>query len=142
MNSLQDQHQTTPSKHTANNLDDTPSLPNASFSYLRIGTQSNIWCTVTPPTPLVSIPPLSLSQNIDIVRKGAPKEMLPNVEERDYMTSFVDWNAESRWSIDSEVKWTGRVEYPESCERSSIAREAEHRINAESEADKKSRKPR
>lgn len=90
---------------------------------------------LTQPTPLVSTPLATYYQEqaafIEPVGEGRPsvEAKEPSVTQRsgDHRKS----SGSATVLAHSDVKWNGYVEYPESCERSSIAREAEHKISTE-----------
>ena len=132
-------HEQTTPKRNVENIYYTPSPTNASFGYLSIGAQNTISYTVTPPTPLVALP---TPDSIRVLRPDfgpAHETRLKTTEEEGSVVGFIDWSAEGKWWIDDDVTWTGYVDYPISTERSSIAREAEHRIKAELETEKRRR---
>lgn len=129
MTTTQLQQQATTPKRNVSNLCYTPSPTNASFGYLSISTHRTALGTVTPPTPLSA-------KNAKDLTSAVHQERPVAVEKDVSVIGFIDWTAEGRWWIDSDAKWTGSVEYPVSNERSSIAREAEHRIKAELEAER------
>lgn len=130
---------TPPPKRNVENIYYTPSPTNASFGYLSIGAQSTISYTVIPPTPLTALPTPDSIRVTKPVSRPANGEVLKFGEEEASVVGFIDWSAEGKWWIDDDVTWTGYVDYPVSTERSSIAREAEHRIKAELETEKRRR---
>ena len=91
--------------------------------------QDTVLYLLTQPTPLVSVP-LAQPNRQKVTLVQATREARPVlVEEEVFVTKSIDEDARSmsaRWWTPNDVKWNGYVEYPESCERSSIAREAEH----------------
>ena len=132
MTSNQLQQQTTTPKRNVSNLYYTPSPTDASFGYLSISTHRTTLDMVTPPTPLSIKAAKDVTEAVYPKRPGA-------VEEDGSVIGFIDWSAKGRWWIDSDVKWTGSVEYPVSTERSSITLEAEHRVQAELETETRRR---
>jgi len=108
-----------------------PSPTSRSFDYSTIQhfhMQDTVHYLLTLPTPLVSIPPAQPGRQKTLVK--AIYEARPVlVEEEACVTKSTDegtWSISAKWWTPNDVKWTGYVEYPESSERSSIAREAEH----------------
>jgi hypothetical protein len=108
-------------------------------------TQDAVTYMLTLPTPLVSIPlpqptrqTVTFFEAVQEIRSGVVKEetcVLKATDDRVWSIGCA------RWWTQSDVKWNGYVEYPESDERSSIAREVEHqnilRLNNEQRSKEK-----
>ncbi|KAF9736712.1 hypothetical protein PMIN01_04491 [Paraphaeosphaeria minitans] len=81
------------------------------------------------PTPLVSIPMPQPTRRTVTLFEAARKVRREVVEEEVHGLEATEdrvWGTGcARWWTQSDVKWNGYVEYPESCERSSVAREKE-----------------
>jgi hypothetical protein len=108
-------------------------------------TQDVVTYMLTLPTPLVSIPlPQPTRQSVTFfaaVYETQPKFVKEGTSALKATDHCVWSNGCPRWCTQSDVKWNGYVEYPESCERSSIAREVEHqnilRLNNEQRSKEK-----
>lgn len=91
------------------------------------------------PTPLVSISMLQPTRRLATLPEVARQVQSDVVEEEAHADTKADrtWTTgcAGRWT-QSDVKWSGYVEYPESCERSSIAREAQHQNTSIMDNDK------
>lgn len=98
-------------------------------------TQDTVTYMLTLPTPLVSIPTPQPTRRTVTLFKAVHTVQSKIVEEE---VRVLKTTNDRRWSVgcagwwtQSDLKWNGYVEYPESWERSSIAREAEYQRRKE-----------